>query len=456
MKNLNKKLVILLIFFSGSLITTNSLMFTNTLNISTDSNLEMDNPNSINTADDFDILDYWEGEMSRVEAVDVNIAYGDTGSFEYTNPDTREHFEFDYSEIYFDSPNWVNDPDTIIRIHGLLMYPENIGSSNPGCLAMHGWDQQADIPTIRTIAAHYLEMGFMVLCYDAPGCGESEGIIPPEGVYFTGVFNEESYTYLTICAAIQGLRVLESITIIDNSKIMVTGASFGAFNAMWLSSICGDRIAGVISLSALGDFAENLNHPDKEGYNDLILLPPSYWNNEMLYLDPIYYLKSPNLPSILWIFGTNDEYFHYDCLEGTYNAVIHDNKYVRINPNGHHLILRNIGDTVKFFIDSVLNPYPDPPEIELISVTKEYFLFFNRMTFEVEIDSGTAIDSVEIHFAYNEKMWWFKSLTHSGGNTWTCFINSIKSEDKIDFLFDLELDYAENPLFSSVMYAEEY
>ena len=248
MKNLNKKLVILLIFFSGSLIMTNSLMVTNTLNLNTDLNSEMDDLNSINTADDFDILEFWEIEMDRVEDVDLDITYGDTGNLDYTNPETNENFLFPYQEIYFDSPHWVNHPVQILRIHGFLIYPENVESSNPGCICMHGRAGKAE--RAFNMAYAYLEMGFIVLCHDAPGCGESEGDPPPDGDVFEGEYNEVAYPYLTLCAAIQGLRVLESIAIIDNSKIMVTGGSFGGLNTMWLASVCGERIAGADTAGA--------------------------------------------------------------------------------------------------------------------------------------------------------------------------------------------------------------
>ena len=53
--------------------------------------------------------------------------------------------------------------------------------------------------------------------------------------------------------AIQGLRLLENLTEVDKSQIMVTGGSYGALNTMWLSSIAGERIAGAVPYIATID-----------------------------------------------------------------------------------------------------------------------------------------------------------------------------------------------------------
>ena len=156
------------------------------------------------------------------------------------------------------------------------------------------------------LAYPYLEEGFIALCYSHPGHGESDGPEPKQKYfYYKKDYNESAHFYLTLCGAIQGLRVLENMTLVNNSKIMVTGASYGALNTMWLSGICGDRIAGAIPYIALGDVKKVLEDPTKLlfviwGKNADEMKDSGWWDDQNLKFDPKYYLESTKLPPILW------------------------------------------------------------------------------------------------------------------------------------------------------------
>lgn len=182
-------------------------------------------------SNDFNILTFWDQEIERVNNTSLNIELGENFTLKYTNPNTKEEYDFIAQEIHFDSPNWVDATPTIIKLHGCLLFPKVLKNNNPGCLCMHGLGANAN--KSFKFAALYLEKGFIVLCHSHPGHGKSEGANPtPDNFYYEGEYNKSSHNYLTLCGAIQGLRVLESLVLVNNSEIMVTGSSYGGLNTM--------------------------------------------------------------------------------------------------------------------------------------------------------------------------------------------------------------------------------
>ncbi|GAG68729.1 unnamed protein product, partial [marine sediment metagenome] len=315
--------------------------------------------------DNFDILDFWESEIERVNNTALNIVYGDIYTIEHTISFLNQIYKLKAQDIYFNSPNWVGAQPQNLKLYGVLLFPEINKSSNPGALCMHGLNGEID--EAFDLAIPYLEKGFVVLCHSHPGHGKSEGAEPESAnLYYEGVYNESAHFYLALCGAIQGLRVLESLPFVNNSQIMVTGRSYGGLNAMWLASILGERIIGVTAYIAIGDIAKNFNHPDKLIFwllgKNVKEFPDSYVTNQLLRFDPIYYLKSPKLPPIMWQIGTNDDFFHFSSIKGTYDAVQHATKFLQIFPNEHHGFPGFEGSS-KFFIDYILNNGPIPGKV---------------------------------------------------------------------------------------------
>ncbi|MHA1471826.1 MAG: alpha/beta hydrolase family protein, partial [Promethearchaeota archaeon] len=322
--------------------------------------------------DNFNILDFWESEIERVNSTPLNIVYNSNRTILHTTSFSNKVYELKAQDIYFSSPNWVGAQPQNLTLYGVLLYPEITKSSNPGALIMHGLN--GEIEDAFDLAIPYLEKGFVVLCHSHPGHGRSEGAKPePSNLYYEGAYNESAHFYLTLCGAIQGLRVLETLSFVNNSQIMVAGKSYGGLNAMWLAGILGDRIAGVTAYIAIGDIANNLNYPDKLifwilGKNPKEI-PDSYVTDQLLRFDPIYYLNSSKLPPILWQIGTNDDFFHYSSIKSTFDSVQHNNKFLQIFPNDHHGFPGYEGSS-KFFIDYILNNGSIPPQINITSISK--------------------------------------------------------------------------------------
>ena len=408
--------------------------------------------------DDFDILKFWDSEIERVNNTPLNLYFGENKSLNYRNPYLDKTYLLNYQEIYFSSPNWVGASPETLRIHGYIFYPDEIKAINPGCLVMHGLN--SDVPEVFDLMIPYLEKGFIVVAHSHPGHGKSEGAEPtPENLYYQGNYNQSAHFYLTLCAAIQGLRVLQDLPFVNKSQVFVTGASYGGLNAMWLSGICGDQIAGVVSYLAIGDVEKDLNYPSKLIFWILGKNPSeigtSYLNNQVLRFDPIYYLKSPKIPPILWQIGTNDEFFHYSCIQGTFNAVPHNNKFLQIFPNEHHGF-PFFENSTKFFIDYVLNNGKAPPKINQTEISEKNWLIGTSLELTVTINSTVDVSSVRM--VYNRldivgSCWqelYFKKLDNQ---TWKGILTPGLFDSKVDYYIIIDVAGMDRLWFSSNIFS---
>ena len=408
--------------------------------------------------DNFNILDFWENEIERVNNTPLNIVNGDYRTIEHVTSFSNKIYELKAQEIYFNSPNWVGAQPQNLTLYGVLLYPEIIKSSNPGALCMHGLN--GEIEEAFDLAIPYLEKGFVVLCHSHPGHGKSEGAEPePGNLYYEGAYNESAHFYLTLCGAIQGLRVLETLPFVNNSQIMVTGKSYGGLNAMWLAGVLGERIAGVTAYIAVGDIAKNLIYPDKLIFwilgKNVREIPDSYVTNQLLRFDPIYYLNSSKLPPILWQIGTNDDFFHYSSIKGTFDSVQHNNKFLQIFPNDHHGFPGFEGSS-KFFIDYVLNNGSIPPQINITSVSKTQDLRGDNLHITLRVNSTEEIDSIQMVYKYTDILgstWEHINLDSIDETNWEGELSPTIISSNLDYYIIVNLKNMTNVWFSSNIYS---
>ena len=408
--------------------------------------------------DNFDILDFWENEIERVNSTPLNIVYGDNHTIEHTISFSNKMYELKAQDIYFNSPNWVGAQPQNLTLYGVILYPEIIKSSNPGALCMHGLNGK--IEDAFDLAIPYLEKGFIVLCHSHPGHGKSEGAEPePGNLYYEGAYNESAHFYLTLCGAIQGLRVLETLPFVNNSQLMVTGKSYGGLNAMWLAGILGERIAGVSAYIAIGDIAKNLLHPEQLIFwilgKNAMEIPDSYLTNQLLRFDPIYYLRSPKLPPIMWQIGTNDDFFDYSSIKGTYDAVQHAAKFLQIFSNDHHGFPGFEGSS-KFFIDYVLNNGSIPPQINITSVSKTQDIRGDNLHIALRVNSTDEIESIHMVYKYIDILgstWEYVSLDRVDEMNWEGELSPTILNSNLDYYITVNLKNMSNVWFSSNIFS---
>ncbi|TFG27352.1 MAG: hypothetical protein EU532_07680 [Promethearchaeota archaeon] len=412
--------------------------------------------------DDFDILEFWNQEIERVNNTPLNIKYGEMEDLDYKNPSSKKEYEFSIQEIEFESPNWVGAKHSTITLHGYLLYPDEIKVKNPACLFMHGLGNDAE--QFKEFAYPLLEDGFIVLCHSHPGHGDSEGDEPEPNNFFydeDDEYNEAAHNYLTLCGAIQGLRLLENLEFVDASKILVSGSSYGGLNTIWLSSICGERIAGALPFIAVGDLENTLEDPTKLlfwvwGENAQNLADDEdFWDKQNKRFDPIYYLKSEKLPPILFVIGTNDEFFHYHSIIGTYEAIQNkDDAFLQILPDEHH-VCPGFGDTAEYFIEYVINGGPSPPKIELKDQNRIRSIAGDHLKVEINIDSSREIESVQICYKYIDiigSSWNRINLKKSKSDTWDGIIGPGIVNSKVDYYLIINIEGDEEVWFSSTIF----
>jgi hypothetical protein len=300
-----------------------------------------------------------------------------------------------------------------------------------------------------------------VLCHSHPGHGESEGAVPsPSNFFFENDYNRSSHNYLTLCGAIQGLRVLESLSIVNKSQIMVTGLSYGGLNTMWLAGVCGERIAGALPHIAIGDMEKVMEDPTKLMFwawnKNVNNIPDSFWNDQNLRTDPLYYLMSDKLPPILWQFGTTDEFWHHHSINGTYDSVQNSEAYLQIFPNGHHG-LYDYQDNTKFFIDYIVYNGPTPPKIESVFHYREDTVKGDDLIIECSIDSSVQIKSVQVVYKYLDIIgtcWEVIDLErfNGDGDEWSGIVESGIITSRVDYYIIVNLESDGNLWFSSKIY----
>lgn len=417
-----------------------------------------------NNVDTFNVLDFWKTEINRVNAVDLNVQYGNTSTYSFRNDYSGESHEVIKKEISFQTPNWVGQAKSILTMKGYLLFPvnyEKAPSSNGGCLLMHGLN--GNVEQSVSWANPYLEKGLITIVYSHPGHGNSEGARPsPDNFYFKEDFNRSSHFYLTMCAAIQALRVLESIPETDNSKIIVAGGSYGALNTIFLSGIVGKpRIAGAIPCGALGDLDVLMQDPTKLLFYVFDELPDNlkennFLQNQALRIDPKYYLESEHLPPILFQIGTNDEFFHYRQINGTLDAIPNEEKFVQIYANAHHGF-PDYQNASKFFVDYILNQGPEPPRITSKSNQKLSSLLGDDILVNVQINSELNIKRVRVCYRYIDivgSSWNYLNMDETEAGSWSVTLNPSVLNSRLDYYIVIELEGESNIWFTSQIYTK--
>jgi pimeloyl-ACP methyl ester carboxylesterase len=309
--------------------------------------------------------------------------------------------------ISFVSLNFYNQPGNL-TMWGYLVLPDNRSGSLgavPGILLLHG--MFADTNETLLAAEHYAANNFIALCYDQPGHGRSDGPKPNATNFFSPSFatnyNETSHLYLSNCAALRGLVVLNAQFGINQSQIVVGGASYGGINAMMAAGVAGMlsiKVAAVIDGIAAGDFPTSAQSPGKlTGYlvgGDTPQFEAVYAQIKGYY-DPISYVSLPGYPPMLTICGTNDEFFDLTAFNETFAADLSPKSAIQVNPNGHHAVDLN-STTIDYWLNAVLFNESIVPDIVYASTLNHGIGDF--VTLECAVNNAAPVASVEVAYAY--------------------------------------------------------
>ena len=399
-------LIILCInFLEYSFLSFNSICCTNSSNYST---LYFSQINGFNN-----ITDFWNTEKYRLDNYSVNLWIGSTQQI----IDQNTNKKYNKTEISYEIPNWVGFTQKTFRINATLFTPTNETgelSKIPGFILFHGLGgkrQDNFQYAIEAITKQNLNIAF--LCPDHPGHGESGGpTYSPDNFYYEGDYNKTSHNYLAILAGLRAVNVLSSFNFINSSAIGVGGFSYGGLTTMWITSIYNDKIKIAIPIIATGgliwSYRESLiNLVMQKSYEQM----QQFWKIQGKLMDPLFFIGIENYPEICWFIGTNDDFFPYEGINASYNAVKLDSnhKWLQISPNAHH-ILSDFKGSFYYMINYSFFSAPAPPKISIINsakrINKKFFGLISQDSFNIEINieknPEISIKSVEIIYKYKD------------------------------------------------------
>lgn len=361
---------------------------------------EITSPYQANSLSEYESepLAFWSMEIAHVEATVLNTEILSTRTFEYNGKLMTQE------EIAYSSPNWVNESKSIIRIRATIYYPPNYQTqvgTIPGILVMHGLYN--DRNETETIGKQLVDLNCVILRPDHPGHGQSEGASPtPSNLYYQGNYNESAHNYLSICAAVQGIRVLQSLPSVNTTKLAVTGISYGGLNSMYLGGVYSDKIRVVIPLISTGmlneSYAENMIFQTMGVHKTAI--SQTYYTTKFRYFDPIAYMEKSTYPAIHWYMGTNDDFFGYPSMNATYTRITPDaGKSLQIYPNGHHVVA-DVSGTLRYLIKHYFFQGPRIPVISNVQPQIQSTWNGQELQLQLSVHNETNIKSVEVVYRY--------------------------------------------------------
>ena len=141
-----------------------------------------------------------------------------------------------------------------LNISGVVHTPDDMveGDRRPVVLILHGFGSRKDAGNVIGPTTLFLNWGYVVLCFDMRGCGESDG-------------------HLLCLDQVEDTRAavtfMQSRPEVDSDRIAVVGSSFGAAVAVYTAGV-DDRVAAVISSGGWGNGERKFRgqHPTPEAW----------------------------------------------------------------------------------------------------------------------------------------------------------------------------------------------
>ncbi|MCP4760698.1 MAG: hypothetical protein GY870_02880 [archaeon] len=458
-KKKNKKLSILLltIFLSLFIASTISVIpdRRNDLNLSIAENNEQI-PSSSGISD---ILGFWETEKSRVESIELNSTNVWRNTTEIQNIGGKK---YNKTEVSYAVPHFVDNEMATFRINATIFSPTNESKTMEKMPGVAMWTGAGGKREQYFDSARFLvDLNMTVLVAGHPGWDNNEGPKNDNNTrYHTGPFNKTSHIYATICAALQGVRVLGNQSCVNSSQLVVTGTSYGGLTSQFVGAIYSDNISLVLPLIAVGSFEEST----VEGvlfHRGMMIDDFLDWSatteNE---IDPVYYLEKSDYPDICWAVGTDDDFFNYRGINVTYNTVISPNdKWLQIHPNGHHFGDPGFySDTHLYLLNYTFFGGSAPPAIKVNQGNTITNFLGDQYNISVTVEGEAEIDYVEVSYQYLNVFgdpWRFQNLSKiaEGSNIWTGMINPAWLTSETEYLIIVHLKNGGDVWFTSQIYS---
>ncbi len=304
---------------------------------------------------------FWSTEKNRVNEIPLTFEIIQSSLIETPSVPINR------SIIRYHSPNFVDQSEPL-QIYSILLFHNDLsvnGSKIPGILLLHGLNKNNS--HLLNEGMKLADKGYVVLLPDLPGHGNSTGITATsDRFYYQGDFNKTAHYYISILSACRAYEILKTLDFVNQSKIALSGVSYGAIIALALGVIYPSEIQGIFSMNGAGDFLScEEYHQVWEVFNRSRDRFEAEWITKKLPLiDPLYYLQiAPVYPRTVFYFGYYDEYFSVIGLNNTYNA-LKGEKYMIIRHLGHQTLI-NHTDSLFYFMDYCLKGSSAPITIDI-------------------------------------------------------------------------------------------
>ncbi len=344
----------------------------------------------------------WDQTLPLVESLPLTLVEHSTTTEIFNSKNLT------IKDVSFESLNFANFLGANLTMRGYLVLPDNqtgtLGAV-PSIVLLHGLtaDTNQTFPWAKIFAAR----DFIALSYDHPGHGRSDGPEPNITNFFNPEFvdryNETSHLYLSNCAALQAIRILENQTGVDKSRLMIGGGSYGGINSMIAGSIYHDRIAAIINGIAAGDYLTSMRSEGKlirlVTGGDTPTFESVYAQTKELW-DPLYYLNGTDFPPMLTLCGTTDDFFDLRAFNTTYATLQSPSRALSIAANGHHT--HDINDPTQFYwLNATLFGGPAVPQVTIMSVSPVGGPLGKQGELKFKItDTAGTVAKVEVVYAH--------------------------------------------------------
>lgn len=269
-------------------------------------------------------------------------------------------------EVWYESEPSAGKPT---RVFAYLGRPAVVSEerSAPAMLLVHGGGGRA----FKDWATHWAQRGYVALAMDTAGQGpegkrhDAAGPDQNDATKFRNFTDAEArdqWPYHAVAAVLRGHALLKSLPEVDKERIGITGISWGGYLTCLTAGL--DRELKVaVPVYGCGFLGDNSYWRDRS----LAALSQDSRERWLRLFDPAATVGGTACP-ILYLNGTHDFAYPPDSYRKTYNLVPAPLRTLSVRVKLDHGHIWTFKE-VDAFVDSVLRPAPDTPELARLSET---------------------------------------------------------------------------------------
>lgn len=230
--------------------------------------------------------------------------------------ESPEHSVDGVRALFYDSIPWQGKPTRVFAYYGC---PEGApGEKFPAIVLVHGGGGSAFIPWVQL----WVSRGYAAIAMDTCGCISGGGYLnhprhemggpPGWGGFAPEQVNgpvTDHWTYHAVSAAVLAHSLIRSFPEVDETRIGLTGISWGGYLSCIIASV-DSRFRFAVPIYGCGFYEGGGLWGEAQAINP----HPEAWLTRW---DPAVYLPRVKIP-MLWLTGTNDFAFTLESLQKSY------------------------------------------------------------------------------------------------------------------------------------------